>query len=337
MCERRVINETDLQMKKWLKQYRSITQNSFVVLVGDPLFLIMHIFILGTILLIASLPGFTLGGQLKLVRDQIVALTFVCSCLLAVVSAGKIVGDDLRKGMIPTILSRPVPASALLIGKWTGLVLSLLILFLSSTVAGLWGTRLIFKEHSVETLGLLVYLAVILISLGGVALHHYIRGGNYFWQSNLLLLFMLLTAFLILNFYGYNGSSSGYGVLVDWRTACAFLYLYMALMIFSAMAVLCSVIMDVSMLMAVSVVIFFLGLFSDYVLGLLFSSSVIRAIAAVFVPDWQMFWVTERLNDLNFLLGSFFWSHMFHAIFQSILLIVLASILFNKKEVSGTV
>lgn len=323
-------------MSKWYKQFYSITKNSFMVLVGDPLFLIMHVFILGGILFIASLPGFTLGGQLKLVRDQIVALSFVCGCLLAAVSASKVIGDDLRKGMIPTILSRPVPSSALLAGKWFGIVLSLLIVFFNSTIAGLWATRLIFKEHSVEALGVSVYLGVILLTLVGVAIHHYLKGGSYFWQANLLLLLILPISFFIINFFGYNGVSAAYGSLVNWETSFAFVYLFMALLIFSAMLVCCAVFMDVSMLMAVAVVIFFAGLFTEYVLGLVINSIPIRACFSICLPDWQMFWLTENLEKVSGF-GEFFWSHLVHAFFQSILFISLAVVLFKKKEVTGTV
>lgn len=307
-----------------------------MVLIGDPIFLIMHVFVLGGILLIASLPGFTLGGQLKLVRDQIVALTFSSACLLAAVSASKVIGDDLRKGMIPTILSRPVPSSALLAGKWLGIVLSLLAIFFNATIAGLWATRLIRVEHSVESLGVTVYLGVVLLSLAGTALHHYLKGGSYFWQANLVLLGVLPIAFFILNFRGYDGVPASYGALVNWETSWAFVYLFMALMIFSAMLVFCAVFMDVSMLMTFAVVIFFAGLFSEYVLGLIIGSVYLRACFAIFLPDWQMFWVTESLGKISGF-GVFFWSHLIHAVFQSILFITFSAILFRKQEITGTV
>ena len=324
-------------MSKWFKQYIAIAKNSYVVIMGDPLSLIIHLFIIVAILMIASLPGFTLGGQLKLVRDQVLALSFICGCLFASVSVTRVIGDELRKGMIPTIMSRPVSASALLFGKWSGLVFALFIVFLSATVASLWASRLIHHEHSLETLGLLVYLGIVLLTLLGTAIHHYKRGGNYLWQANIALVILFPITFALLNFWGYNGVPAGYGILVDWQTAFAFMYIFMALVIFSSIILFFSVIMDISLLMAFSVFIFFGGLFSEYIIGLIVSSSVIRACFSIIIPDWQMFWITEHLSSVATFYDTFFWGHLFHAVFQSILFVLLASILFERKEVSGTV
>ena len=320
-------------MLKWLKQYSAITRNTFVVLLGDPIFLIMHVFVLLAILLIASLPGFTLGGQLKLVRDQLLALSFVCGCLLSAIGAVRVVGDDLRKGMIATIMSRPVSPLVLLSGKCTGLILSVGVIFVSSTIAALWATRLIHHEHSVETLGMVAYLSVLGVSLGGVAIHHYIRGGNYLWQSNIVISILFPLTFFILNFWGYNGMSALYGSLVDWETAFAFIYIFMALMVFSSMVIFCSVLMDISMILACAVILFFLGLFSDYILSLFISTSIIRAITAIFIPDWQMFWVTEFLMKVASFASLFFWSRLAQAIFQTIFFIIISAKIFKRKEV----
>ena len=139
-----------------------------------------------------------------------------------------------------------------------------------------------------------------------------------------------------MNFWGYNGASADYGALTDWKTVFAFIYLFMALTVFSSIVVFCSVVMDISMLMAFAVVIFFGGLFSDYLLGVIVSSTSVRAFAAIFIPDWQMFWVTEVLSNVATLNGGFFWFHLVHAVFQASFFLVLAIILFEKKEVSGT-
>lgn len=323
-------------MSKWFKQYVSIAKNSFFVIMGDPLTLIMQIIIILAILVIASLPGFTLGGQLKLVRDQVLALSFICGCLLAAVGASRVIGEDLRKGMIPTILSRPVSASALLAGKWSGLTLSLAAFFFLAAVSSLWGSRLIYREHTVEELGIIVYLGTVLLVLAGVAIHHYKRGGNYNWQGNIVLLILFPVAFGILNIWGYNGASAGYGSMVDWDTAFAFIYLFMALLTFSSIITFFSVVMDISMLMSFAVIVFFWGLFSEYLGQLVTAIPFIRAMMAIIIPDWQMYWVSETLTSVSFF-GEFFWSHLVHAVFQSVLFVVLAGALFERKEVTGTI
>jgi len=131
-------------MKQWLKQFTAIAANTFSVLAGDPLTLIIHTLIIGLTLVIACMPGFSnIGGQLKLVRDQSLALSFMALSLLAAVGVGKALCDDMSKGMMPTIMSRPVPPSALLAGKWAGISSAVFLVMVTAAVSCLWTTRII--------------------------------------------------------------------------------------------------------------------------------------------------------------------------------------------------
>lgn len=324
-------------MKKWFQQFSAVLVNSFVVLMGDPLMLIMHIFIIGVTLLIACLPGFTLGGQLKLVRDQAMALSFMSGCLLAAVGAAKIISEDIRKGMLPTIMSRPVSYSALLAGKWMGLLITLVLIFISATTACLWASRIIKVEHMIETLGLAVYLGAVIITLLAVAVRHYLKGGNYMWQANIALSIVFVCSFLIINFWGYNGESSPYGILVDWKSALAYLYIFMALIIFSACVSLMAVLMDISMLMACAVVLFFGGLFSGYFINMLFPSGLGNALLNTVIPNWQTYWISEIISFPEVSEFSYFVPRLFNAVFQSVLALVIAVFLFERKEIAGSV
>ena len=325
-------------MKIWIKQFSAVTRNSFIVLMGDPIMLIMHIFIISVTLLIASLPGFTLGGQLKLVRDQAMALSFMAGSLVAAVGAAKIISEDIRTGMLPTIMSRPVSYSALLAGKWTGLLMSLSLIFISATVSCLWASRIIKVEHSIETLGFLVYIGALFGTLIAVAVRHYLKGGNYMWQANISLVIIFTSTFLILNFWGYNGEhTNGYGTLIDWRSSLAYLYIFMALTVFSAIAAFFAVVMDVSLLMACSVVIFFLGLFSAYFINLIFPDGFFNALLNTVIPNWQTYWVSEIISSPNISNFSFFMPRLLNTFLQSLLFLVIATIAFERREIAGSV
>ncbi len=325
-------------MKQWFKQFSAVARNSFIVLMGDPVMLIMHIFIISITLLIASLPGFTLGGQLKLVRDQAMALSFISGSLVAAVGAAKIISEDIRIGMLPTIMSRPVSYSALLAGKWVGLLSALFTIFISATIACLWASRIITTEHMVETLGFSVYTAALFGTLLLVAIHHYIKGGNYMWQANISLVLIFASAFFILNFWGYNGhAQAGYGSLVDWQSSLAYLYIFMALVIFSAIISLCAVMMDVSLLMACAVVIFFLGLFSAYFINLIVPNGFGNAIFNTVIPNWQAYWISEIISAKEVSTVSFFLPRLANAVLQSTIFLVIATIAFERKEIAGSI
>jgi ABC-type transport system involved in multi-copper enzyme maturation permease subunit len=321
-------------MSLYIKQFFAIALNAFKVLIGDPLFFIMYLFMLGGTLLIAALPGFTLGGQLHLVIEQILALVFLSGAFLTVISATKVIGDDLLQGMIATILSRPVSGSVLLFGKWAGIVMANAFFLFTAIIAALWATRLVKIEHTVEFLGMAVYLAITFMALLLGVFYHYFKGGNFFKFVNILLFILLTVGFGVLNFWGYNGDSNTYGALIDWSAVPSFIYIFMALNILAAILVTCSVLFDITMVLVAGCVIFFFGLFSDFFLGLLFTqSSFLRAGFALFFPDWQMFWVPVVKDPATFHSFVFFISHLFHFLFQSCFFIIIAVMFFDKHEI----
>jgi len=320
-------------MKLWLKQFKAIALNAFKVLISDALFFIMHISVLGGILLIASLPGFTLGGQLHLVNEQILALTFILGTFLTIISSARVISEDLS-GLMSTIMSRPVSVSALLAGKWAGIILSNALFFTSSCIAALWATRLVKTEHMVETLGLTFYLGVIFCTLLFGVIRHYIKGGDFFKPVNLTLVLLLSVVFFTLNFWGYNGEAASYGYIVDWQAAIPYMYVFMALSVFTSILVLCSVIMNVTTILVTGGIVFFFGMFSDFFLNLMFKpDSVLRGIASILIPDWQMFWISGTFSKgIDSLHASFFFPHFFQALFQILFFITIAVIIFENNE-----
>ncbi len=325
-------------MKQWITQFSAVARNSFVVLMSDPVMMIMHIFIISITLLIACLPGFTLGGQLKLVRDQAMALTFRAGSLVAAVGAAKIISEDIRTGMLPTIMSRPVSYSALLAGKWFGLLFALFSIFISATIACLWASRIISIEHMMEALGLSVYAAALFGTLLVVAVHHYIKGGNYMWQANISLVVIFALAFFTLNFWGYNGDAQeNYGALVNWQSSLAYLYIFMALIIFSAIIACFAVMMDVSLLLSCAVVIFFLGLFSAYFISLIAPEGLLNAFFNTVIPNWQTYWISEIISSDEVSTGSFFLPRLVNTVLQSTIFLIIATIVFERKEIAGSV
>ena len=324
-------------MKKWHQQFSAVFANSFVVLTGDSLTLIIHIFVISMTLLIACLPGFTVGGHIKLVRDQSMALTFMAGCLLAAVGAGRIISDDLRRGMFPTIMSRPVSCSALLAGKLTGLLAAILIIFISAATACLWVSRLINIAHTLETLGFTVYCCAVVLPLIVVAVRHYRKGGNYIWQANIALFTVFIVSFLILNFFGYNGTKASYGSLVNWNSAFAYLYIFMALIVFASVISILAVVMDVSMLMACAVILFFGGLFSGYIINILFPSPILNALCNTVIPNWQTYWMTEIISSPEIYAPSVLLPRLLNALLQGSAALVVAIILFERQEIKGSV
>lgn len=326
-------------MRQWIRQFSAIAGNTFTVLMGDPLTLIVHVLIIGVTLVIACMPGFSnVGGQLKLVRDQSLALTFMALCLLAAVGVGKALCDDMSKGMMPTIMSRPVSHSALMLGKWAGVMFTIFLVVTTAAIACLWTTRIIHHRLRIESLGLTTYLAVLAVALLAPAIRHYWKGGNYMWQSNLALAVLFPIAFIVLNFWGLEGKGgSSYGALVDWRSALSFAYIFMPLMVFTAILMFLATLMDVSLLMICAALLFFGGLFSAYFVNLLLTSNAFKSVIWIFTPNWQLYWLSDNLSSPRILSYAYLLPRLLNAIVQPAFFLVLGIASFKRLEIKGSV
>lgn len=323
-------------MSRWFKQFISISRNSFAVLLGDPFFFILHLSLIAFIALIGCLPGFAFGEQIRMLRDESLAVTFLCGCLAATLGAAHVIGEDLRKGMVPIIMSRPVSPVAFILGKWTGLIASLAIIHVSATAACLWITRLNYYEHHLEIFGLIFYIFIVFITLILLAIKHYFMGGCYVWQANLALAISFVSTFLLLNFWGYNARMpSSYGVLVDWNTYQVFLMIFMAIIVFSAIVSSLSVIMDHSMLVGFAAALFIGGLFSEYVINSLSMPEYFKTCLKMLLPNWQTFWATETLVEKANVPWTYISSCFFQAMGQSVIFMTLGRILFQRQEISS--
>lgn len=323
-------------MLRWIEQYFTIARSSFVILLGDPFVLLMNLFFVGTTALLAGLPGFTFGEHIRMLSDQMLAMTFSGGCLAASLAAAKLLSEDIENGMLATIMSRPVHISALLFGRWTGIVCMLAVLVSSSCISFLWASRMIYFEEIVETLSLSVFLGIIIFSLILAGLRYYFfRDLTFAYDANILLPMLLFVGLLIIGFWGFEGGAQkNYASLVKWTGALPFAHIFMALLSFAAFACLFAIILNQSNVLVCAMLLFFGGLFIKYFIDMLPGQNA-KYIVEVFVPDWQKYWlVSDFVLNTRKILGGFL-SLSVHSVFQSFILLCFAAILMSSREIAA--
>jgi ABC-type transport system involved in multi-copper enzyme maturation permease subunit len=97
---------------------------------AQPLYLLLLLIGLFGMLLFAIMPFNTLGEDIRLMKDSGVTLIMVLGMLQAVWSAGTSVSDEIEGRTALTVLSKPLSRRSFLIGKYIGIMFSVLVLFL---------------------------------------------------------------------------------------------------------------------------------------------------------------------------------------------------------------
>jgi hypothetical protein len=96
---------------------------------AQPLYLLLMAIGLFGVLLFGIYPFNTLGDDIRLLKDSGVTLIMVLCMLQAVWSAGTSVSDEIEGRTALTVLSKPVSRRSFILGKYAGIMLAVLVLF----------------------------------------------------------------------------------------------------------------------------------------------------------------------------------------------------------------
>ncbi|MFK8110680.1 MAG: ABC transporter permease [Rubripirellula sp.] len=96
---------------------------------AQPLYLLLLAIGLFGVLLFGIYPFNTLGDDIRLLKDSGVTLIMVLGMLQAVWSAGTSVSDEIEGRTALTVLSKPISRRSFILGKYAGIMLTVLVLF----------------------------------------------------------------------------------------------------------------------------------------------------------------------------------------------------------------
>jgi len=292
-----------------MRQFVTITVNTFLELVRQPIFLLLTTVSSAFEIFLATPYYFAFGDEPKLVKNSVLAVMFLSGLLGAVLSASAALAREIRIGTALAVLSKPVGRAQFLLAKYAGLLLALTLMTYVNLVAALIASRMTFDAYgSTDLAALGIFSAGVLMA--------YLIGGfcNFFLRrpfvSNAffaLIVMATFAAFLIFTFTKQNQSVNQPGT-VDWQMITPAILILFALWILAALALACSTRLDIIPTLAICSALFLLGLMSDYLFGRKAEAgSWWASVLYTMTPNWQLFWLADALESGK---STFHWGYV---------------------------
>ena len=113
----------------------AISLSTFKTEISQPLFLL--VLLIGTVFMVGSIyiPYNTFGEDIKMYKDSGLTMIKVLAIFMAIWAAGKSVAEEIEGRTALTVLSKPVGRRQFILGKFSGISLSVAILFI---ILGAW-------------------------------------------------------------------------------------------------------------------------------------------------------------------------------------------------------
>jgi len=242
----------------------SIAKNTIIECLREPIYLLMMIAVL---VLIGSFPIFSMfcfREQEKLVIDSALATIMLLGWGLSIFVASSALSREIENGTALLLLSKPVNRNVFILGKVFGILASVTLFWVISSMASLIMLRVANDQFRFDGMLMSGYVFALIISFIIGAVFNYVRQSSFSMVS----VFSLLITLVLMMIWGqfkYNNETEGTGL--SWNVAPALLLVLFALICMATLAAMLSTRFGLVSNLLICVVIFALGLLSDYLIG----------------------------------------------------------------------
>jgi len=348
-----------------LSSFWAITKNSLIEVIRQPIYGIL--LLAGMVLtgLSPAITMFSMASDESLMVDMGLGMILLLGLVVAVLSATQVVSREIEAQTVGAIMSKPVGRFVFIVGKFAAVSLAMLLACYLLTLMLLTVLRIGVPSTASWRLDYPAFLAALVPLLLAFALGIYC---NYFYHWN----FTSTAIMLSLPFY-----TAAFGVLLvinggwqvefipkvfverhAWQVAEAAVLAFLGVWVLSSVAVAVSTRLNVVMNAVICLILFFLGMISQYLfsgsaqdlgpaLGALrldgsLLSALGRALAACVswvalrvVPSLYVFWVGDQLvSEAPYIPLGYVWTAAAYAVGFCAAMVALAAFLFERREVT---
>jgi ABC-type transport system involved in multi-copper enzyme maturation permease subunit len=264
-------------------------------LVRQPVFLLLTTASASFNIFLAAVPYFGFGDDQKMVKDSVLAVTFLSGLLGAALSASASVAHEIRTGTALAVLAKPVGRVQFIAGKYLGLAAAITLMTFVNFVSALLVSRMAYDAYGdADKLGVAIFMGFVFLA--------YLAGGftNYFLRRPFVadtvfyLVAAMILAFVVISCFDKEGNWQTFAKDTDWRLIPATLLILFGLWVLSGIALACSTRLEVIPTLAICSGVFLLGLMSDYLFGR--GNRWWEEIMHAVTPNLSLFWMADALE-----------------------------------------
>lgn len=303
------------------RQILAIARNALAEMLRAPVFCLLYIAAIAIAGVLPLLDYLAFTQKRQLVADSLLALTITGGVFAAAVGAGAVLGDELGRRTALVVLAKPVARSVFLVGKMLGIAFAAGLFWAGLALALLWGSRVVGDDLRPERFAATCYFGTVVVALLLGAGADYFAGRSFASAASVWLPVCLGIGFVAIGFFGAQGKPGDGWSLVDWRLLPAAVAAYPALLLAGAVALTVSCWLEPGPTLLVTAAVFGLGLVAHGLGGW-----------AAVLPDWQPFWVADRLAGDGHVPWSQVGRAVGYGVAYSAALVCLATVVFERRE-----
>jgi ABC-type transport system involved in multi-copper enzyme maturation permease subunit len=324
-----------------LSSFWAITKNAFIEIIRQPVYAIM---LLAGLLLIGFSPAitmFSMASDESLMVDMALATIFLLGLITAVLSATQVISREIESRTVGAIISKPVGRFVFVLGKFAAVSMAMVLGCYLLTLILLMALRIGVPSSADWQLDYPAFNAALLPLLIAVGLGIYC---NYFYHWNftstaIIVAFPLYTVgfvFLLVINGGWQVELIP-AVFMErhaWQICRAALLVFLGVWVISSVAVAVSTRLNVVMNVIICLVLFFVGMISQFLFGRFAEDFFPAWLALRFVPSLHVFWVGDQLmSEVPYIPMPYVATAAAYAVGFCAAMIMLAAFLFENREV----
>lgn len=282
-------------------QLLAVTRNAFVESIRQPFF-IVWICVIGLGMLINPyLAAYTFEDDNKLATDMGLSMLLLGGLVLAAFTAAGVISREIENRTALTVISKPIARPTFILGKFFGVAGALVLawwnwslLHLIALRQGAFSTAGTPWDFPVLILGSLAILGALGVAVGLNYLFHRHFGAAFAKWLGLL----LPIAYVIILSFDHGFSPQSPLTDVEPGVLMAMFFVLQAVFLFAAIAVAASTRLGQVSTLVICLVVFLLGLSSDYIFGKGASEGVlIHEVLYATVPNLGFHWLADALTQ----------------------------------------